>query len=79
MWSVIFPASSWSVNNHIATQATGFLIGTHASINAKHDEQTDPIDVDHPELKHSETALTEYGNSNDVGITGIKAFSANAP
>jgi hypothetical protein len=55
------------------------LIGTHASINARHDEQTDPIDVDHPELRHSDTDLTEYGNSNEVGITGIKAFSANFP
>ena len=53
----MFPASSWSVNNHIATPATGFLIGTHASINDRQEPQTDHIDVEPPDPKHSDTTL----------------------
>ena len=53
----MFPASSWSVNSHIATPATGFLIGTHASINDRQEPHTDPIEVDPPDPKHSETTL----------------------
>ena len=79
MWSVIFPASSWSVNNHIATPATGFLIGTHASINDRQEPQTDPIEVDPPDPKHSETTLIVYGKSSFEGIIFSNAFSANLP
>ena len=54
---VILPSSSDSVISPIAIPATGFLIGTHASISANVDPQTDPIDVDPPDPKHSETTL----------------------
>jgi len=54
---VILPSSSDSVIRPIAIPATGFLIGTHASISAKVDPQTDPIDVEPPDPKHSETTL----------------------
>jgi hypothetical protein len=41
----------------MATPATGFLIGTQASINDKQDPQTDPIEVEPQDPKHSETTL----------------------
>jgi len=55
------------------------LIGTQASIRDNVDPQTDHIDVDHPEDKHSETVLILYGKSSFDGIIGINAFSANFP
>jgi hypothetical protein len=54
---VIFPSSSDSVISHIAIPAIGFLIGTQASIRANVDPQTDPIEVEPPDPKHSETTL----------------------
>ena len=56
---VIFPSSSLSVISHIAIPAIGFLIGTHASISANVEPQTDPILVEPPEPKHSDTTLME--------------------
>ncbi len=79
MCLVILSLSSWSVINPIAIPATGFLIGTHASISANVEPQTDPIDVDHPEPKHSDTALMVYGNSSIDGSILSNAFSANLP
>jgi hypothetical protein len=53
----ILPSSSWSVISHIAIPATGFMIGTQASIKESVDQQTEPIDVDQPEPRQSETNL----------------------
>jgi len=55
------------------------LIGTHASISDNVEPQTDPIDVDHHDPKHSETSLIIYGNSSFEGIILSNAFSANLP
>jgi len=57
MCLVILSSSSWSVISPIAIPATGFLIGTHASISANVEPQTDHIDVEPPDPKHSDTAL----------------------
>ena len=67
------------MNNHIATPATGFLIGTQASINDRQDPHTEPIEVEPPDPKHSETTLIVYGKSSLEGIIFSSAFSANLP
>lgn len=59
--------------------ATGFLIGTPAAMSDKVEPQTEPMEVDPPEPRHSETALIVYGNSSIVGRTFSNAFSANLP
>jgi hypothetical protein len=53
------------------------LIGTQASIRDRQEPQTDHIDVEPQEPKHSETTLIVYGNSSLEGIIFSKAFSAS--
>ena len=76
---VTAPFSSVSVISPIAIPATGFLSGTPASIRARVEPHTDPILVEPPEPRHSETTLIEYGNSSLLGIIFSRAFSANLP
>jgi len=76
---VIVPSSSCSVISHIAIPATGFFRGTQASINASVDQHTDPIDVEPPDPKQSETTLIVYGKTSFSGNIGSSAFSANLP
>jgi len=76
---VIVQSSSCSVINPIAIPATGFLSGTHASIKDNVDPQTDPIDVDPPDPKQSETTLIVYGKDSLEGNIGSSAFSASLP
>jgi hypothetical protein len=75
----MLPASSDSVISPIAIPATGFLIGTQASISANVEPHTEPILVEPPDPKHSETTLIVYGNSSFEGIIFSRAFSANLP
>jgi len=75
----IFSLASNFVIRPIAIPATGFLIGTPASIKDNVEPQTDHIEVDPPDPKHSDTVLILYGNSSLEGIIGINAFSANFP
>jgi hypothetical protein len=76
---VIVPSSSCSVINHIAIPATGLIIGTHASINANVEPQTDHIEVEPPDHKQSETNLIVYGKTSLAGIMRSTAFSASLP
>ena len=71
--------SSLSVINPVDIPATGLFIGTPASIKAKVLPQILACDVEPFEDNTSDTTLIEYGNSSSEGITGTKAFSANAP
>ena len=59
--------------------ATGFLIGTPASINASVLPQILACDVEPFDSRTSETHLIVYGNSSSDGITGSSALSAKAP
>ena len=68
-----------SVTSPVEIPATGFLIGTPASIKASVLPHMLACDVEPFEDKTSETTLIEYGNSSSEGITGTSAFSANAP
>lgn len=76
---LILPSSSPSVIKPIAIPATGALSGTHASYKANVEPHTDPIDVEPPDPKHSDTTLIVYGNVIWSGIIYSKAFSANLP
>ncbi len=68
-----------SVIKPVEIPATGFLIGTPASISARVEAHILPCDVEPFELKISDTTLMLYGNSSTLGKTGTNAFSANAP
>src|SRR5260221_6705154 len=68
-----------STINPMAIPDTGAVIDTPASIKASVDPQVDAIEVDQFELIVSESTCTVYGNFSFVGITGIRALSANAP
>ena len=63
----------------IAIPATGFLIGTPASIRASVEPQILACDEEPFELSTSDTSLIVYGNSSSEGITGTRALSASAP
>ena len=63
----------------IAIPATGFLIGTPASIRASVEPHILACDEEPFELSTSDTSLIVYGKSSSVGITGTKALSASAP
>jgi len=55
------------------------LIGTPASIGDRVEPHTEPIEVDPPDPKHSETNLIEYGKTVLSGIILSNAFSASFP
>jgi hypothetical protein len=63
----------------IAIPATGFLIGTPASIRESEEPQTEAIDDDPLDSRMSETTRIVYGKSSCDGITGTRARSASAP
>lgn len=63
----------------IAAPPTGAFIGTPASIKAKEEAVTDPIDVDPLDDSVSETTRMVYGKISGGGITAISARSAKAP
>jgi len=46
---------------------------------ARVEPQVEAIDVEPLEDKISVTTLIVYGNSSELGIKGVKAFSAKAP
>jgi hypothetical protein len=64
---------------HIATHATGALIGTQACIRLIVEPQILAIEDEPLQVVISETTLIVYGNSSTLGKTGINALSANAP
>ena len=66
--TVYLPLSG-SVMSPIATPATGFAIGTPASISAMLLPQTLAIEVDPFELTTSDTSRSVYGNSSSLGRT----------
>ena len=70
---------SLSVTSPVEIPATGFLIGTPASISANVLPQILACDVEPFDESTSDTTLIAYGNSSSEGITGTNAFSANAP
>ena len=51
------PSSSTLSIRPIAIPATGFLIGTPASIRARHEPQVEPIEVEPFEERTSDTTL----------------------
>ena len=59
--------------------ATGALIGAPASISARVDPQTDPIEDDPFDSSVSETIRIVYGNSSGCGMTASSARCARAP
>ena len=67
------------VTSPIDIPATGFLIGTPASIRARVAAQVLAIEVLPLEARASATTLTVYGNSSSSGSTASSALSANAP
>ena len=67
------------VTKPVDIPATGFLIGTPASINASVLPHILACDVEPFDDNISDTTLIAYGNSSSDGITGTKAFSAKAP
>ena len=67
------------VTSPVEIPATGFLIGTPASIKANVLPQILACDVEPLDDNTSDTTLIEYGNSSSDGSTGTKAFSAKAP
>ena len=78
--SIIYSSGfSFDVTKPVEIPATGFLIGTPASINASVLPHILACDVEPFEDNTSDTTLIVYGNSSSDGITGTRAFSANAP
>ena len=71
--------SSPSLINPIAIPATGSLIGTPASINAKDVPQTVAIEEEPLDSVISETTLKVYGNASFVGNEELIALQANLP
>ena len=71
--------SSFSLISPIAIPATGFLIGTPASIKAKEAPHTVAIDDEPFDSVTSETILTVYGKSSATGNNGCTALHANLP
>ena len=63
----------------MAMPATGALTGTPASMSDSVDEHTEPIEEEPFEDSTSDTRRSVYGNSSMLGMTGTRAFSANAP
>ena len=59
--------------------ATGFLIGTPASISASEEPQTEAIEEEPLDSRMSDTTRIVYGNSSVLGTTGTSARSARAP
>src|ERR687884_2299850 len=58
---------------------TGALIGTPASISARVEPQTEPIDDEPFDSSVSETSRIVYGKSSRPGIIGSSARCASAP
>ena len=58
---------------------TGALIGTPASINARVEPHTEPIDEEPFDSSVSETMRIVYGNVSVVGRTASSARWASAP
>jgi hypothetical protein len=63
----------------IAIPETGALIGTPASISARVEPQTEPIEEEPFDSSVSETSRIVYGNSSTGGIIGSSARWASAP
>ena len=63
----------------IATPETGALIGTPASMSARVEPQTEPIEVEPFDDSASDTTRIVYGNDSSAGMTGSSARSASAP
>src|SRR3990167_10626522 len=63
----------------IAIPATGFEIGTPASISASVPAHTDAIEVEPLDARQSATMRMVYGNTSFVGRTARRDFSASAP
>mmetsp|Transcript_19021 Transcript_19021/g.39143 ORF Transcript_19021/g.39143 Transcript_19021/m.39143 type:complete len:210 (-) Transcript_19021:888-1517(-) len=63
----------------IAIPATGFLIGTPESINARHPPHTLAIDEDPWDSVIRDSTRIEYGKSSSDGKVGISARSAKFP
>ena len=57
---------------------TGALIGTPASISARVEPRTEPIDEEPFDSSVSETRRIVYGNSSTVGIDASKAPAVQA-
>ena len=74
---VIFPSAA--VNRPMEIPAQVALIGTPASINARHPPQTEAIDDEPLDSVMSLTSRTVYGNSSSSGSTASNDRSANAP
>ena len=58
---------------------TGALIGTPASISARVEPQTEPIDDEPFDSSVSDTMRIVYGKSSDAGSTASSARWASAP
>ncbi len=71
--------SSPSLIRPMAIPATGFAMGTPASIRAREPPQTDAIEDDPFDSRMSETTRMVYGNFSLSGRTGIRARSASMP
>ena len=76
---LLLPSSSTLSIRPIAIPATGRLIGTPASISARHEPHVDPMEVDPLDDSTSDTTRIAYGNFSGEGRTGSKALSAKAP
>src|ERR671929_431888 len=63
----------------IAMPATGFVIGTPASMSESEEPHTDAIDDEPLDSRMSDTTRIVYGNSSIDGIIGTSARSASAP
>src|SRR5690606_1030607 len=72
-------SASSSVTNPIATPTTGAEIGTPATIRARVEPHTDPIELEPLQESVSETTRIAYGNLSLGGRTGTKARSAKNP
>jgi hypothetical protein len=63
----------------MAIPPTGALIGTPASISARVDAQTEPMDEEPFDSSVSETIRIVYGKSSAPGMIGSSARWASAP
>ena len=70
---------SSSVTSPMEMPATGFLIGTPASISASMPAHVLAMEVLPFELRHSATTRIAYGNSSSEGSIAAMARSASAP
>ncbi len=63
----------------IAIPATGFLIGTPASMRDRQPPQTDAIEEEPLDSIISDTTLIVYGKSSFFGTTASSALCARCP